>query len=222
MELTALRKDGSEFPMEVSVAPMRIHEQWHAVGIIRDITERKQAEDYLRESEGRFYTIFETSPESILLTRLEDGRIVDLNESHTRITGFTREDVIGKTAEESGICQEPAERQELVEQLRKTGSFVNWEIPFRTKEGVPGTVLASGRIMVQDDVPHIITMSRDITDLKKAQKALRESEERYRSVVENSHDGICMIGDDYRLDFANEVFLRHCWLQPGRAHGKRR
>ena len=138
--------------------------------VCRDITDRKIAEKALQESEKRFRLIFQTSPESIMLTRLEDGLVVDVNESHTQITGFSPEEVIGKTALESGIWHDAPERQKLVEHLRETDRFKNWEIPFFRKDGAVGTVLSSGRIIYLGDVPHILTISRDITDQKREQE----------------------------------------------------
>ena len=137
----------------------------------RDITDRKKADKALQESEKRFRQIFQASPESIILTRLDDGLIVDVNESHTQITGFSREELIGKSALESGIWQNDATaREKLVEQLRETGMYTGLEVPFSRKNGAVGTVLASGRIIYLQDIPHIISISRDITDQKQEQK----------------------------------------------------
>ena len=138
--------------------------------VTRNITDRKKAEKALQESEKRFRQIFQTSPESIILTRLDDGLIVDINESHTSITGYTREEVIGKTALESGIWQDEHERDKLITPLRESGFFKNKEITFLRKNGDMGTVLSSGRIFYLENVPHILTISRDVTEQKREQK----------------------------------------------------
>ena len=140
------------------------------VMVIRNITDRKKADKALQESERRFRQIFLASPESIVLSRLEDDLIVDINDSHTLITGYTREDVVGKTTMEAGIWQEAAERTELADQLRETGLSVNKEVPFKRKDGTIGIGLSSFRLIYLKNIPHILTISRDITDQKREQE----------------------------------------------------
>ena len=150
------------------------------VMVSRDITDRKKFDEALQESERRFRLIFQTSPESIILTRLDDGLIVDINESHTQMTGYSREELIGQTALESGIWDDPADREKLVEHLRKTGIFTSWEVPFARKGDSVGTALASGRIIHLKGVPHILAISRDITDQKREQEEKEKLQVRLR------------------------------------------
>ena len=135
--------------------------------VARDITERKQAENALQESEDKFRLTFNFSPDAVNINRLEDGLYVDINEAFTRITGFTREDVRGKTSLEINIWQEAADRQRLVQGLREKGYFENLEAQFRRKDGSLVTGLMSARVISLKGVPHIISISRDITERKK-------------------------------------------------------
>jgi two-component system, cell cycle sensor histidine kinase and response regulator CckA len=135
--------------------------------VARDITERKQAENALQESEDKFRLTFNFSPDAVNINRLEDGLYVDINEAYTRITGFTREDVRGKTSLEINIWQEAADRQRLVQGLREKGYVENLEAQFRRKDGSLVTGLMSARIVSLKGVPHIISISRDITERKK-------------------------------------------------------
>ena len=134
--------------------------------IIMDITERKRAEDELRESEDKFSMTFKSSPDSVNINRLEDGLYVDVNEGFTRITGFTREDVIGKTSLELNIWENLDDRERMVKGLREKGYIENLETQFRKKDGSLLTGLMSARLIYPKGVPHLINITRDITELK--------------------------------------------------------
>jgi PAS domain S-box-containing protein len=103
-------KYGSIFDVEVSVQ-YRPTEGGRFVCFLRDITERKLAEDALIESENKFRLTFNSSPDSVNINRLHDGLYVDINEGFTRLTGFTRDDVIGRTSLVIGIWSDSSDRQ---------------------------------------------------------------------------------------------------------------
>ena len=135
--------------------------------VARDISERKQTENALQESEDKFRMTFDFSPDAVNINRLDDGLYVDINQGFTRITGFTREDVRGKTSLEIDIWQEAADRQRLVQGLRENGYVENLEAQFRRKDGSLVTGLMSARVISLKGIPHIISISRDITERKK-------------------------------------------------------
>ncbi len=159
-----------------------------AEGTIIDITERRQAEEALKETEERFRLAFSTSPDSININRLEDGLYVDINEGFTTLTGYTREDVIGKTSVDIDIWLNTEDRQQLVQGLRAKGSYENLEAQFRRKDGSIVTALMSARIIKLKGVSHIISITRDISERKQAEEGLRESEEKYRLITDNITD----------------------------------
>ena len=133
----------------------------------RDITARKQTEKELLESENKFRLTFSFSPDAVNINRLYDGLYVDINESFTRATGFTHEDVIGKTSVDISVWNDPADRLRLVEGIRETGIVENLEAQFRKKDGSLVTGLMSARIISWKGEPHIISITRDITERKK-------------------------------------------------------
>ncbi len=140
------------------------------IASVRDITEHKRVEELLRESEDKFRLTFAFSPDAVNINRLDNGMYVDINEGFTQTTGFTRDDVIGKTSVELDIWHDPADRQQLVQGLREKGFFENLETQFRKKDGSLLTGLMSARIISLKDVPHIISITRDITVRKKHEK----------------------------------------------------
>jgi PAS domain S-box-containing protein len=178
-------------------------------GISRDITERKRTEEALRESEEKFRLTFQSSPDSVNINRLEDGLYVDINEGFTKLTGFTREDAIGKTSFEINIWHDLADRQRLVKQLKEKGACENLEAVFRRKDGRLGIGLMSARVIILKGAPHIISITRDITERKRAEETLRESEEKHRILFEYSAHGILMADiETKKFGFANPAICR--------------
>jgi len=140
------------------------------LGTHTDITERKLAEEAIREGEERFRLTFQTSPDAININRLNDGMFVDINEGFTQLTGYTREDVIGRTSLEIDLWHNPADRQELVRGLQEKGHYSGLEARFRFKNGSVGVGLMSARIISPGGIPHIISITRDITERKRMEQ----------------------------------------------------
>ena len=142
----------------------------------------------LRQSEEKFRLAFHTSPDSINLNRLSDGLYIDINDGFAQIMGYTREEVIGKTSLELDVWDDPEDRKRLVAGLTADGMVENLEAKFRGKNGRTRFGLMSARVLRINDEDMILSITRDITDRKKAEAALRHSEEKFRSFVENAND----------------------------------
>ena len=138
------------------------------------IAERMQAEEVLRESEERFRLTFTTSPDAINVNLLENGVYVDVNDGFTQLTGYTRGDVIGRTPLEINIWDDPGNRERFVNSLRERGYYKNFEGQFRMKDGSLITGLMSARVLSLKGVPHIISITRDINNLKEAEASKQE------------------------------------------------
>jgi PAS domain S-box-containing protein len=157
---------------------------------MRDVTERKKADDVVRASEKKFATVFKSSPVSLTLVSATDGTFVDVNDAFIRSTGYAREDVIGKTSEELGLFADRDEYGRMVTSLRDQGSVHGMELHCRLKSGEIRTCRFTSGVIMMDTKPAILSTLEDITEHKKAEEALRESEEKFRSIVETSPDMI--------------------------------
>jgi len=175
-----------------------------------DITERKRAEEALRQSEDKFRLTFHTSPDAININRLEDGLYVDINQGFTNLTGFTKEDVIGRTSLELDIWNNPTDRERLVQGIRERGSYENLEAQFRRKDGSLGTGLMSAKVLMLSNVPHIISITRDISDRKKNEELLKKSEERFKAQYEKNPIPIAAwkkLGEEFVLVDSNQAAM---------------
>jgi PAS domain S-box-containing protein len=141
-----------------------------------DITGYKRAEEALRVSEERFRTAFETSPDAIRVNRMADGVYIDINEGFMEMTGYSREDVIHRSNSEISIWENPDDREKFLDTLKKQNHVRNMESAFRLKDGTVRTGLMSARIMTWNNEPHILSVIRDIDDLKKAEAHLQKME----------------------------------------------
>ncbi|HEY3371700.1 MAG TPA: PAS domain S-box protein [Prolixibacteraceae bacterium] len=181
-------------------------------GTIEDITERKKMERTLRESEEKFRKAFLTNPDSIAINSLDNGKFISVNNGFTQIFEFTEKEVLGKTSVELNIWQNPEERKTYVKGINEKGIIENFETKLYTKSGKLKNTLISAAIIELDGLSNILSTIKDITERKLAEEAMRESEEKYRSIFENSSVAILLTSTDgYILsanDFACKLFGR--------------
>ncbi|MCK5837647.1 MAG: PAS domain S-box protein, partial [Desulfobacula sp.] len=152
------------------------------------IQELEESEKKLRESEERFRVAFHTSPDAINLNRISDGMYMDINEGFSKLTGYTRDDIFGKTSLSLDIWKNPEDRNRLVDRLSRTGHVENLKAQFVCKDGDVVVGLMSARTMQINNTPVILSVTRDITTLKIAEDALRKSEEKFRQIYDNIID----------------------------------
>jgi len=151
-----------------------------------NITQRRHAENALRQSEEKFRLVYSASPDAININRVDDGVYLDINEGFTRLTGYTRDDVLGRSSLELNIWRDPADRQRLVAGLREKGYYDNLEANFRRKDQSVGAALMSARLIEIGGQSCIISITRDISDMKRVadEKARLESQLRQAQKME--------------------------------------
>ncbi|NOZ70712.1 MAG: PAS domain S-box protein, partial [Chloroflexi bacterium] len=176
-----------------------------AVVIFR-VQVRRRTRD-LRESEERFRLAFHTIPDSIKISRLEDGLYLDINQGFIDMTGFKRDEVIGHTSQEIGIWHNPEDRDRLVEALKKHGRVENMEAKFCTKDGTVLTGLISASVIMLHGEPHILSVTRNIEEIKQAQESLHRSERMLNEAQRIAHIGsweLDLVHDS--LYWSDEIF----------------
>ncbi|MDA3897127.1 MAG: PAS domain S-box protein [Desulfobacteraceae bacterium] len=172
LEFALCRKDGSSFWSEITMTLIRGNDGTPKgfVGVGRDITERKKAEVSLILSEEKFRKAVLTSPDAIIVTCLADGTFVLANQGFFELSGYTEKEVIGKTSFDISFWENPEDRKKIMEKLSVEDSVKNFESRFRKKNGDVAFGLMSGSIILLDSVPHVLTITKDITDRKLAEE----------------------------------------------------
>jgi two-component system, cell cycle sensor histidine kinase and response regulator CckA len=169
-------KNGSIIDVDITAHEIDFDGRKAMFVIAIDITEQKQSRDLLQQSEEKFKAAFMTSPDSININRLSDGRYIAINQGFTRIMGYTEEETIGKSSLELDIWIDTEERKKLVAGLKVFGKVDNLEARFRAKDGSHKTGLMSATIIQLNNEPHILSITRDITEVKRLQLELFQSQ----------------------------------------------
>jgi PAS domain S-box-containing protein len=195
-EVSLVRKDGTMISCIIT-STLRSSPEGEIIGyqgIIRDVTAYKKAEEALRRSEEKFSKIFRSSPDWIAISALEDGRLIDVNDAFLKITGYAREEVIGKTSTELGLWVDPAERRRVVELMREKREIRDHEAKFRLKSGEVRTFLRSAELIELGGETCVINITRDITERRRAGEEIKKlNRELQQRVVE-------LIGANKELD----------------------
>ncbi len=155
-----------------------------------DVTDQKKAEEALRISSEKYEDIFRVIPALMAVSRLEDGKYLEVNDAFIETTGFSRSEIIGKTPNDLGIVAETDYRDRLKNELKKYGRFLNVEIAIRKKDGEIREGLLFGEIFETGGQKNLLTLWTDITERKQAEQELRESEELNEKIISESPIGI--------------------------------
>ena len=146
------------------------------IGTALDITELKQAESALRESEERFAKAFRSSPHPIIVTEVETGRCIEANDASLQLFGFQRQEVIGQSTLTLGLWPNAGERKTFVDRLLAEGSLRNLDMTFYARDRTARRFLVSCELIELHGKHCMVTVGTDITEQKRAEEALRRSE----------------------------------------------
>ncbi|MCX6684699.1 MAG: PAS domain S-box protein, partial [Methanoregula sp.] len=202
-ETVIIRKDGKSVPIEFTSAKTIWHGQPAIMVIIRDITERKRAEEVLRLVQEKYTKAFLLAPDAITISELDSGRFVEVNEAATTIFGYSREELIGKSALELGIWLKKEDRDTFINQIREHTKICYYEIIERRKSGALYNASITADTITIGNLRYLIAIVRDVTERKQMEEALRESEERYRILTDAAHDVIYTLSPEGMVTFMN-------------------
>jgi diguanylate cyclase (GGDEF)-like protein/PAS domain S-box-containing protein len=155
------------------------------VGIIRDITERKTAEEALRQSEERFSRAFQASPAPMIISTQSDGRSAYINEAAERLFGYCLEEVVGRTGEELGLWKTSEDRERALAPLRNGHPVRDLELQIPTKAGETKDLLVSVEVLELDERPCLLTFYHDITERKDAERTLKRQQAEQRLIFDS-------------------------------------
>lgn len=144
----------------------------NVIGFVIDVSERKRVERALHESEEIYRKAFKTSPDSINITRIEDGRYISVNRGFIETIEYSEEELLGISSLDINIWKNPEDRKRLVDGLKSKGFVQNLEAKFCAKSGREIDGLMSAAIIEIEGAPHIISITRDITERKKIEETL--------------------------------------------------
>jgi two-component system cell cycle sensor histidine kinase/response regulator CckA len=199
MDYRIARPDGSErivhahgeVVFDAARKPVRM------VGIVQDITERRRAEERLRSLEQRFSLAFNAGPEPMTISNLADSTYVDVNQAFLRVTGYRREEIIGKSSLALRFWAFPEQRQSLLEGLRK-GPVRDFEITFLTKSGEPRTGNLSAEVIEVEGQRCLLATTKDITERKQAEVELKRLNRALRT-ISDCNQALVRAGDETEL-----------------------
>lgn len=201
VELTACRKDKVEIPVELSLSSLKLNGKWHSVGILRDISERVKGQKALIESEKRFKKLSSLTFEGIVIHK--NGVSIDCNQSFLNLLQYDKKEVINKNV----LDYIDPDYHDLVKENVSKNIAKPYEVEAVRKDGFRIPVEIEARdVKINNEIIRVAAV-RNITERKKNQQKLIESEERFKKLSSLTFEGIVIHNDSFIID-CNESFLK--------------
>jgi len=175
--------------------------------------QRRFADDFFQpeqarlRSESMFSAAFRLSPDAMAINAVPGGQFLEVNDTFTRLVGYTREEIVAKTALEMNLWVDTSHRARVMAKLQEGSEVRDEEFRCRTKSGETRIFLFSGKVIEPGGRPLSLTLARDVTERKMTEKALHASEERFRNLIQDSHVGILLLGPATEAIYANQAAL---------------
>jgi len=164
------------FLARMNRVPSADNDQYTLCLAVRDVTDRKLAEEKLLVSEEKFSKAFRLGPDAITITAIADGRFLEVNDNFLRLTGFTRNEIIGRSSVELGLWANPKDRHHIVALLRRSGEARDLEVRMSIKSGEVRTLQMSAHTIELSGQPCVIAIFRDVTEGRALEVQLRQAQ----------------------------------------------
>jgi len=164
------------FLARMNRVPSAANEQYTLCLAVRDVTDHKYAEEKLLVSEEKFSKAFRLGPDAITITAIDDGRFLEVNDNFLRLTGFTRDEILGRSSLELGLWANPKDRQHIVALLKRSGEARDLEARMSIKSGEIRTLQMSAHTIELAGQPCMIAILRDVTERRALEIQLREAQ----------------------------------------------
>lgn len=158
----------------------------------RDISGRKLLEQEREASEQKFRKLFDINPNPVSISLMDNGKYYDVNEAFLRVTGFSREEVIGRTSIELNVWISPEDRKRYIDRLESEGGIKDMDVRYRMKSGEIRDFMISSEKIIYDGRACAFNYIVDITERRRAEERLKESEEKYRSLFSEMGQGFAL------------------------------
>jgi PAS domain S-box-containing protein len=215
-EVHMLRKDGSMYPVQMDLVSVRDDDGnlLYRVATQQDITERRQAEQILRESEARFSKTFHASPIGIHIFHLADGRSLDVNDAFLEIVGYSRQEFAGRTAAELNLFVDPEARTAWMKKLRAGETVRNQDARIHRKSGEIRDALASLDVIDINGEPMAVVIATDITERKQAERKLEESQRFGQATIDALSTNLCVLDENGIILNVNRSWIEFAEANP--------
>jgi len=203
VEMNVLKKNGQIFAIELSLSAVRIEDEMNTIAIIRDITERKQAEKAIQESEARYRTLQENIPLGIYRST-KDGKFISANPSMVKILGYSSQnDLFSATVKD--IYFDSEQRKKFGDEIESVGYVANYELQLRKKNGDIFWAEINARSIKDPKTEEIFYdgILEDITISKQAKEELRQNKERLDLILQNIGNGVMVINSQKEIFVIN-------------------
>ena len=181
---------GRFFDLQVSKIHNRKRTTISSLIIIKEVTERKRLEEDGKQSRELYTRIFRSSPAALVLSRLDNGHFIEVNEMFVNLSGYSREDLLGHSSAELNFWENPSDRTQLVEMTRTNDTKRSLEMSYRRKDGSIRICNASPQPIDLGNVPCMLTVLEDITEQLEIKERIKSSEEKFRTLFDHAGDGI--------------------------------
>jgi PAS domain S-box-containing protein len=199
-------KDERKIHVEISNQLFELYGKPMILSTVRDITERKKAEEALRESESKFHSLFDMSPLVIAVTDVETGKLIDVNEKFCEVAKYDRKEICGHTTTELGFYSRD-DRERFLKELLSYGEVRGLEMDFKVRDGSIVNSLMFSRLVQINGKTFILTVFQDITERKRFEESLKQLMHKHQLILDAAGEGIVGMDLEGKITFANPFVI---------------